>query len=86
MKYKKIIAMSALVFALCGFGTEAIERNSHNRGNFYETYRSSEWHFGIYQDNETGVQYIVYRSFKGGGIIPRYNADGSLYQGGVVHE
>lgn len=36
MKYKKIIAMSALVFALCGFGTEAMEGNSHNRGNFYQ--------------------------------------------------
>ena len=47
--------------------------------------------FDIYQDMETGVQYIVYKEYSHGGyswfgMVPRYNADGTLYQGGVVHE
>ena len=47
--------------------------------------------FDVYQDRETGVQYIVYREWKNAyatfcAMTPRYNADGSLYQGGVAHE
>lgn len=37
--------------------------------------------FGVYQDMETGVQYIVYMRDGWFGITPRYNADGTLYNG-----
>lgn len=37
--------------------------------------------FSVYQDMETGVQYIVFMSDEWFGTTPRYNADGSLYLG-----
>lgn len=33
----------------------------------------------VYVDEETGVNYLVFSGYKRGGIIPRYNPDGSLY-------
>ena len=30
-------------------------------------------------DHETGVNYVFYKSGYGGGLSPRYNADGTLY-------
>lgn len=33
----------------------------------------------IVVDHETGVNYIFYKAGYGGGLSPRYNADGSLY-------
>ena len=33
----------------------------------------------VYVDNETGVNYLICDRGYGGGICPRYNADGTLY-------
>lgn len=33
----------------------------------------------IFIDEKTGVNYLIYDSYKKGGITPRFNADGSLY-------
>ena len=33
----------------------------------------------IYEDEETGVEYIVFHVGYGTGVCPRYNADGTLY-------
>jgi len=33
------------------------------------------------QDPDTGVYYVIYSGGYGGGICPRYNADGTLYTG-----
>ena len=40
--------------------------------------------FRVYRDSKTSVQYIVFKDNRTGafGIVPRYNADGSLYVGG----
>ena len=35
-----------------------------------------------YKDEETGVEYIVFKSGYGAGVCPRYNADGTLYTSG----
>jgi hypothetical protein len=35
--------------------------------------------YSIYVDEDTGVNYIFYKSGYGGGLSPRYNADGTLY-------
>ena len=32
----------------------------------------------VYVDSETGVNYLIYESYKQGGITVRYNADGSI--------
>ncbi len=32
----------------------------------------------VYVDPETGVNYLIYTSYKQGGITVRYNADGSI--------
>lgn len=36
----------------------------------------------IYEDEETGVEYIVFHVGYGTGVCPRYNADGTLYISG----
>lgn len=33
----------------------------------------------IFIDEETGVNYLIYDSYRKGGITPRFNVDGSLY-------
>ena len=33
----------------------------------------------IWVDRETGVNYVYYNGGYGGGLAPRYNADGTLY-------
>lgn len=32
-----------------------------------------------YEDEETGVEYIVFHTNYGVGVCPRYNADGTMY-------
>lgn len=83
MKYKKMIALAALIIALVGCGPAAAAGDSYDRGNFYMIYQNNEGTFRIYQDYETGVQYIVFKSSSAGGIFPRLNADGTLYCGEV---
>lgn len=38
--------------------------------------------FAIWVDEETGVEYVLTYWGYGGGICPRYNADGTLYTSG----
>ena len=86
MKVKKIIALAALILALCGCGTSAAASEQDSWDNdFRMDWIADEGSFGVYQDQETGVQYIVFWHSYGFGITPRYNADGTLYQGGA-HE
>lgn len=33
---------------------------------------------GLYVDEYTGVEYLIYDGYYSGGICPRYNADGTL--------
>lgn len=39
--------------------------------------RSDEVHIWI--DEETGVQYLIFKGYRKGGITPRLNADGTPY-------
>ena len=88
MKPKKMIALAALIFALCGCGTSAAAANvqsTQNNGIKMEMV-DFDGRFYVYQDSETGVQYILYRDWKNTyatfcAMTPRYNADGSLYCG-----
>lgn len=90
MKAKKIIALAALILALCGCGTASAAGGQSVQGGFSMEMVAFDGDFDVYQDRETGVQYIVYREWKNAyatfcAMTPRYNADGTLYQGGA-HE
>ena len=82
MKSKKMIALAALILALCGCGTLAAASEQDSWDNdFQMDCIADEGSFEVYQDRETGVQYIVLWHSCKFGITPRYNADGSLYCG-----
>ena len=85
MKAKKMIALAALILALCGCGTSAAASEDNVRSSFGLDWIDSKGVFDLYQDRETGVQYIVYNHATRYGITPRYNADGSLYCGKESH-
>ena len=86
MKAKKIVAVAALFLALCGCGASAAAGEQDSWDNeFQMEWVADEGSFEVYQDQETGVQYIVFWSGYKFGITPRYNADGSLYCGKESH-
>ena len=75
----------ALILALCGCGTLAAASEDNVQSSFSLDWIDSKGMFDLYQDRETGVQYIVYNHATRYGITPRYNADGSLYCGKESH-
>lgn len=86
MKRKKMIALAALILALAGCGTAAAASEDNSQTEFKMVKIDNSRNFELYQDRETGVQYIVYLDHSRGGfswfgIVPRYNADGTLYCG-----
>ena len=85
MKAKKMIALAALILAMCGCGTSAAASEDNVQSSFGLDWIDSKGVFDLYQDRETGVQYIVYNHATRYGITPRYNADGSLYCGKESH-
>ncbi len=40
---------------------------------------TSDYYIYRFRDHMTGVNYLVFKSTYGGGICPRYNADGTVY-------
>ena len=85
MKTKKTIAIIALVVALFGCGPAASAGAQSTQNNeFKMELVAFDGDFDVYQDRETGVQYIVYREWKNASatfcaMTPRYNSDGTLY-------
>ena len=84
MRKIKFAAMSvvlALAFAVCSCGVNSAAAGSEKQPNerLKLVYYSGE--MNIYQDMNTGVQYLVFYGYKKGGICPLYNADGTLYVG-----
>lgn len=85
MKTKKTIAIIALVVALLGCGPAAsVGAQSTQNNEFKMELVAFDGDFDVYQDRETGVQYIVYREWKNAyatfcAMTPRYNSDGTLY-------
>lgn len=74
---KKILAfLMVSILLLCLTSCDFLETETND---IQQTLRQD---IEIWTDEETGVQYIIYRSggYGGvGGITPRYNADGTLY-------
>ena len=74
---KKIIAIiccAVFILGLVGCTNEENETIS-------STTRSKNVY--VYEDKETGVNYMMFIGLYEGDICPRYNADGSLYVGGA---
>ena len=65
-----IIASILLILVLCGW-----KRVDHENMDAFTS-------IGTYRDEETGVEYIVFKTGYGAGACPRYNADGTLYTSG----
>lgn len=67
---KKIIATCAVVaMALLSVGCSSEDRTAINNLDSVLEYR----------DSDTGVHYLIYDGYNGGGICPKYNSDGTLY-------
>ena len=65
-----ILILTVVVLTACG------NTDAETKTKYIQDYNSE---FEIYIDKETGINYIVYDGFYGGGIIPRLNADGTPY-------
>ena len=86
MRIKKVLTVVAAALMLCCCGSASANASAVKRAeqeSFYMGLVESDGYFSVYQDSETGVQYIVYEDYNHGGyswfgIVPRYNADGTL--------
>lgn len=75
---KKILAIIltvALILCVAGCATEKPTDYAGNRIIDFDSHNE----FAVIVDSETGVNYIITTNFYGGGIAPRYHADGTLY-------
>ena len=88
MKKKIVIAAAALTLAAaffgCGQQIEASGARESTEALFEMELVHKDGRFKVYQDSETGVQYILYEDYGLGGvsysgIVARHNADGTLY-------
>jgi hypothetical protein len=72
---KKIITFIIIIITMCFTGCNYSDSETVNDIQEKRTF--------IITDEDTGVQYIVYREKYGyagmGGITPRYNSDGTLH-------
>ena len=83
---KKLLAIIlTMAMAFCAVGCSGTDEEtcqaekqqfSRTTYNMQETYVSV---VSVIVDHETGVNYVFYKSGYGGGLSPRYNADGTLY-------
>ena len=67
-KFLAIILTVALILCMAGCASNSTIQNVGINGTTL-----------IVVDKETGVNYIFYITTDGGGMAPRYNADGTLY-------
>lgn len=81
---RKIIAILCVCLLLTGCGTryEDVEDTSKETGEEYFTL-IKEWsdtntYYEIVYANDTGVKYLIFKTYYKAGITPLYNADGSL--------
>ena len=81
---KKLLAIIlTMAMALCAAGCSGTEEETcqaEKQPFSRTTYdMQSTTYVSVIVDKETGVNYVFYKSGYGGGLSPRYNADGTLY-------
>lgn len=80
---KKIISVLMVsILLLCLTSCNFLEEVKTDEEEKPKIEQASNQCIEIWTDEETGVQYVIYRSGhygSMGGITPRYNADGTLY-------
>ena len=81
---KKLLAIIlTMAMALCAAGcsrTEGETCQAEKQPFSRTTYdMTGTAYVSVIVDHETGVNYVFYKSGYGGGLSPRYNADGTLY-------
>ena len=81
---KKLLAIIlTMAMALCVAGCSGTEEEtckSEKQPFSRTTYdMQGTTYVSVIVDQETGVNYVFYKSGYGGGLSPRYNADGTLY-------
>ena len=83
MKWKiaTIILTVALVFVGCGENTQSnVSASDVIRFDMQKVSEDFWDNFELYEDTETHIQYIVYKTSDGAAICPRYFRDnGTLY-------
>lgn len=80
---KKIISLLLITLCLCSCS------NSNEQENNVKQKPFDNGHMHVYVDNDTGVNYLVYREYFNGvcaTITPRLNTDGSIYVSEVGNE
>ena len=80
-KLLAIILTMAMVLCAAGCsGTEEETCQAEKQPFSRTTYdMQGTTYVSVIVDKETGVNYVFYKSGYGGGLSPRYNADGTLY-------
>lgn len=76
MRILLIAVVGTGIMMFTGCGTVAGESTSTEDSNSHLTSNDS---IQIWTDSETGVQYVIYKGYRKGGITPRLNVDGTLY-------
>lgn len=81
---KKLLAIIlTMAMALCAAGCSGTEEETcqAEKQPFSRTTYDMQGttYVSVIVDHETGVNYVFYKSGYGGGLSPRYNADGTLY-------
>ena len=90
---KKLLAIIlTMAMALCAAGCSTTEEETCQAekqpfsrtiydmtGTEYVSVIVDHEYVSVIVDHETGVNYVFYKSGYGGGLSPRYNADGTLY-------
>lgn len=75
-----ILTMAMILCAAGCSGTEEETCQAEKQPFSRTTYdMTGTTYVSVIVDQETGVNYIFYKSGYGGGLSPRYNADGTLY-------
>lgn len=78
MKKACLTILIILFVSLCCSGCSLIEvaNAGENNEEFTKIFYNGNTGFGVWQDNETGIQYLfTYEGY----ITPRLNSDGSIY-------
>ena len=82
---RKIIAILCVCLLLTGCGTkckDAEDTLKEPYGEYFtlikEWYDETGFEYEIVYAKDTGVKYLIIKSYYKGGITPLYNADGSL--------